>query len=100
MSQVIFQSEIRGQAVEVMSGWDAPMGWFFLGIFDGDGKVLYSNLNDRDPAQLGRDTVAFRRVLTERGITPPEGFWALVEQREGNHVAHRHGAEGWEKSWG
>lgn len=89
MSQVTFWGTDRtGQRVEVLAGWDEPMRWFFLVVFNTDGETLYTNLDHPAPAELGRDTRAFRHVLQTRGVDAPEGFWERVERREGNGTRH------------
>lgn len=98
MSQVTFHTDHQGERIEVLAGWDTPLRYFFLVLYGPKRELLYSNLDHRDPAWLGRDTSLFRKELQTRGITPPEGFWERVERREGNVVHHHTGGQ-WSPDW-
>lgn len=80
--------------VEVMAGWDRPMGEFFMTVFDlapvnEDEEVLWSAMyNPKAEDRMG--TTRLRAKLTEMGIVAPAGFWEKVEKREGN-VQHQFG---------
>lgn len=94
MSQVTFKTEYRGKPVEVVAGWDHPLGGFFLTVFNTDpnaeDEYVYSNLDDKhltDSMGFTRTTLYFRGVLAKMSIESPAGFWELVEQKE-NNVCH------------
>lgn len=56
----------NGQPVTVSAGWDRPLAYFFMVIEDADENLLYSNLDEANPASL---TLAyFQRVLDRFGI--------------------------------
>lgn len=92
MSQVKFKTTLNGKPVEVMAGWDIPLQGFFLTVFDlaedAEEECIYSGMDD-PKTRMGfmPKTDYFRDILaTEYGIVAPEGFWDLVEKREGNTV--------------
>ena len=82
MSQVQFFTK---EGLEIIGGWDHPLLYFFLTIFDADGESIWSNLDHFAIDEL-TTTTALRRVLVEQDISPPEGFWDIVERKEGNFI--------------
>lgn len=56
----------NGQPVTVIAGWDRPLAYFFMVIEDADENLLYSNLDEADPASLTLGY--FQRVLDRFGI--------------------------------
>ncbi len=95
MSQVTFRTKLGEKSIEVMAGWDRPMGEFFLTVFgpprteDEDEEIIWSAINNPSPVDR-QGTLRLRTKLVELGITAPEGFWEKVEAREGNvrHAFH------------
>lgn len=97
MSQVKFKTIHNGKNVEVVSGWDVPLKYFHLTVFNLDADedeedVLYSCLV-RTFKQL-KNTNIIKKDLTEFGITPPEGFWEVVELEEDNSTIRCHNDDG------
>jgi hypothetical protein len=80
MSRVQFFTK---EGLEVVGGWDHPLRYFFLTIFDAEKEAIWSELDHFSPSAL-HATQPLREVLHEHNITPPEGFWDGVERREGN----------------
>lgn len=72
-----------------MAGWDRPMFHFYLTIFDmredAPEEVVWSSVHAPDPVDA-TSTERFRRKLIECGLRAPNGFWELVEKREGNVI--------------
>lgn len=63
-------------------GYDAPMGWFFLNIFDStvpeddSGYLVFSNLNRENPAMTIEEITEQLRLY---GITVPDSIDATLE---------------------
>jgi hypothetical protein len=88
MSQVKFKAEYRGKPVEVMAGWDRPLGHYFMTIFDSldaDEEIFWSSLNEF-PGGCP-DVKPLSMKLYALGISEPEEFWERVQLREGNVVS-------------
>lgn len=84
MSQVTFQyTSMIGAQIEVVAGWDHVVGFFFMFIENLEtSRLEFTNLNLRGATTIDKTDI-FRRELEKRHISPPEGFWELVERKEG-----------------
>lgn len=87
MSQVKFQTTYKGKRAEVMAGWDRPLSYYHLTVFnldaeDDDDECFYSGM-DGDPFAI-KTIGPLKAKLAELGIKPPAGFWEHVEQKAGN----------------
>ena len=75
MSQVKFRTEYKGKQAEVMSGWDPPLGYYHLTIFDTDPEaeeeIIWDGLNELG---FSRKLASVQVKLYSLGITPPPGF--------------------------
>jgi hypothetical protein len=89
MSQVKFKSECRGKPVEVMAGWDRPLGHYYLTIFDlspdAEEETLWSTLDALPGGGASSVTPLFGQLYT-LGIQEPDGFWEQVQKQDGNVV--------------
>lgn len=86
MSQVQFSATLAGNIpVDIMAGWDHPLRYFFLSVFDlredAEAETLYSTIDDPSPED-SRSTARLQRKLDALGVTVPRDFWAIVERRE------------------
>jgi hypothetical protein len=74
--------------LEVLGGWDRPLGYSFLVVMQDDDEdgLVYSNLND--PAGPDVPPYKAKAILEQHGITIPAGFLEGYErdraQRPGN----------------
>ncbi|MGO3768197.1 hypothetical protein ACT3T8_16050 [Halomonas sp. AOP1-B1-8] len=86
-----------GSMVQVLAGWDRPLGNFFLVVEslseleDSEAHFIYTNLDDPEGGLSQRETFAYYNgVLENLGIQLPAAMVeALEEDREldrGNHV--------------
>lgn len=92
MSQVTFRG-FRGELpVEVTAGWDRPLQHYHLTIFGPDGDPLWSSI-DEMPTGGCEDIGSLALALRDLGIDVPDGFWPLVEAREGNVLTTLVGGE-------
>ena len=100
MSQVSFTTQHSDRDVCVTGGWDRQMQYYHFTIeyaapdfdsdidsgFDSDefqeGGVLYSNLDTEAPFK--KDNEEYKAQLHIYGIEAPEGFWEMIERKEGN----------------
>lgn len=108
MSQHYFRTQHDSTPVEVLLGWDRPLGHFFMVIeklatagasesteasqqpavdTDDDDGYLYSNLNELDPFGLSLDH--FRDVLSDLGIQVPEQMFEQIELDHAMRVGNR-----------
>lgn len=89
MGQVAFTVPAKGW--EVVGGYDPQSDEFFLYVFDlrpsAATITVWSNLIDFDPKDR-TNTLRLRMKLRHLGIDAPEGFWPLVERKEGESVRH------------
>lgn len=87
MSQVKFKAECRGRPVEVMAGWDRPLGHYYLTVFDqsedAEEETLWSTM-DVMPGGGCESVGPLAKALIELGIEEPDGFWDHVKLQEGN----------------
>jgi len=86
MSQVYFKANHNGKRVEVMSGYDPPLNYFFLTVFkvdlnDEEEDLLWSELDHFGFDEL-RTTEPLKKVLNDLEIVPPDNFWETVELQE------------------
>jgi len=97
MSQIKWKIEYKGKQAEVMTGWDPPLGYYHLTIFDLDpnaeDELLWDGLGN-----LGfcRKLDTIRKTLDDLGITCPPGLFELIDQREGNTI-YRWEDDEWQK---
>lgn len=84
MSQHFFRTATAaGIPVEVMLGWDRPLGRFFMVVETTEqaasetDNILYSNLTDPEDAAL--DLAYFRNKLKALGINGPESMFVEAE---------------------
>ena len=109
MSRHFFETHYQNRAVEVVLGYDRPLGHFFLTILfeeppapgatrngcapasdeEADDTVVYSNLEDPD-AGFDQDLDYYRAKLTSLGITVPESMFRETQadaiRRAGNRL--------------
>ncbi len=87
MSQVTFRTTYKGKRAEVMAGWDNPLRYYHLTVFnldagDDDDECFYSGM-DADAFSV-KTIGPLKGKLAELGIDPPAGFWEQVEPKRGN----------------
>lgn len=87
MSQIKFRALHKNQLVEVVAGWDVPLQFFHLTIYDMNDESIWCNLDYFDFDEL-KTTTPLKNALAKLNITPPDNFWDFVEKKEGN-VIHR-----------
>jgi len=93
MSQVKFKANYKGEDVEVVTGWDPPLGYYHLTIFDADNEVVFDAF----------EIIGFCRELNKLNILikdlsikiPPETL-EIVFRREGN-VIYKWNGESWNR---
>jgi len=96
MSQVKFNTTYKGLPAQVVSGWDRPLGYYHLTIYnvrlDADEDVLWDGLS-----KLGfcRDIKLLREVIEGLGIKPPPDFYERVALNEGNVLHSYSESKGW-----
>jgi hypothetical protein len=87
MSQVKFRMEYQGKKVEVVGGYDRPLDYHHLTVFDLDpeaeDELVWSDLEHYFPHQM-RTIETAKRELEKLGIEPPEGFWEQCARKLGN----------------
>ena len=94
MSQHFYTTTSSGIPVEVMLGWDRPLGHFFMVVrllqlpHAGADEILYSNLHQPDAFSLTLDD--FREALYDMKIDVPQKMFDQVAEdqlnRRGNRV--------------
>ena len=87
MSQVTFRTTYKGKRAEVMAGWDNPLRYYHLTIFDLDAgddedECIYSGMESEAFQVKTIDPLKVK--LDKFGIKPPDGFWEHVEPKAGN----------------
>lgn len=91
MSQrlIKLQFPALGRPVEIMVGFDRPLGHFFMVILDGaaDDELVYSNLEDPE-AGFPRTLSRYQVVLKEMGLEMPEQVWADVLEDQRNNAGN------------
>jgi len=85
MSQVIFWSSYKSAEVQVMGGWDHIVEEFFLTILDGKDEPVWTSIYDYSPEDQD-SAYRLKLKLVELGIQPPQDFWNIVEEQDGNVV--------------
>lgn len=93
MSQVKFQCQYQGKPAEVVAGYDRPLNYYHLTVFDlsiaeddyESDECIYSDLNDAG-CFSHKHVDDLKPILNELGIDPPPGFWELCEQKVGNVI--------------
>jgi hypothetical protein len=98
MSQHIFRGRTSsGQLVEILCGWDRPLQYHHLTIETvclnpDEDRVIYTNLQERDPA-LNVDDIEAKCI--ELGIAIPAGLLAALDQDEVENVGN--GRRDWDE---
>jgi len=103
MSQHYVYTQLDGEKVVVMLGWDRPLSGYFMVVIrpfehtDEDGETypdeeyLYSNIEDPN-LRLGLSSrpTYFKEKLTELGITIPDKIFHIIDNdgqlNKGNDV--------------
>ena len=87
MSQVRFNTEYNNEPALVVAGWDRPLQYYHLTVFNNDENAekecFYSDLDEPNPFSV-KTIVPIQEKLKEMNIVPPDGFWDLVSKKEGN----------------
>jgi hypothetical protein len=95
MSQIKFNVEFEGKKAEVMTGWDPPLGYYHLTIFDTDpeaeDEILWDGLGSMG---FCRKLDRIEKTLADLGIEAPPGLLSLIDRREGN-VVYKHDGNKW-----
>ena len=78
MGKVLFNSN----SWEVAAGYVGVPGFFFLTIISRDGVLEYNSAltDDHVTSSIRTAKKHFRGEFDKRGIAPPHGFWALLNQ--------------------
>ena len=88
MSQIKFTSEKDNRPVTVVTGWDRPLGYAHLTIFDHDDEVLFDGLDEPDIFEWDADRVSEK--LDELGIdyplSLPEVLYDHMLRNAGNEI--------------
>lgn len=88
MTKHVFTTKRKdGRNISVDMGWDRPLQYFFLTVFDpnapeDEDDILYATLHDRRFRASGgvRNLHDMMKLLDEQGITPPEGLEAALAE--------------------
>lgn len=94
MSQHNFVTTHDTRPVNVILGWDRPLGQYFLVIErldatdDDSDDILYSNLNERDP--FSKDLSFFKKKLEELTIQAPDRMFVEVEHDRRVNAGNRY----------
>jgi hypothetical protein len=95
MSQIKFYVEFNGKKAEVITGWDPPLGYYHLTIYDTDPnaeeEVLWDGLGSMG---FCRKLDSIEKKLAELGIQAPSGLLKLIDRKEGN-VVYKHDGKTW-----
>jgi hypothetical protein len=88
MSQVTFRTTYNGKQAEVMAGWDNPLRYYHLTVFnleagDDEEECFWSGLDGDNPFSV-KTVGPLKEKLAELGIEAPAGFWERVEPKLGN----------------
>lgn len=83
MSQIIFHDGDK----EIMTGYDRPLNYIHLTVWDKDENVIYAELDNPDAFSMDVNTALLR--LDELGINIPDNLEHLLR----DHVARRAGNE-------
>lgn len=95
MSQHIYNTTRKGSKVQVLMGWDRPLGGFFLVVEDlqtDDDCYLYSNLEDPTLVYcngLPRNIAYFQVKLVELGLHVPDQMIQEIINDQKNNVGNR-----------
>lgn len=101
MSQIKFLATYNGKPAEVMAGWDPPLGYYHLTIFDADPnaeeELLWDGLGNMG---FCRSLNKIKTTLESLNIEAPPSLLDLIDRREGN-VVYRWIGDKWERtsSW-
>jgi hypothetical protein len=94
MSQIKFDTRYKDRDIEVVMGWDPPLGYYHLTVFDkspsAEDEIVYDGLG-----KLGfcRQLDKIKQAVVSLNIEPPPEAFELVEKREGNVVYRWNGKE-------
>lgn len=99
MSRVSFKTTYDGKKVEVVGGYDMPLDYYHLTVFnppEDDEECAWAGLDHFDFSQM-RTLDYAKEQLKSMGIEPPDGFWVLCGYRLGNAFFDWDGS-GWVRS--
>ena len=89
MSQVSFKTQYMGFAVEIVAGWDEPLQYYHLTVFDNradaEEEYIFSCLDTPNPF-AAKTTERWKAKLIEMNIKIPDGFWERVEKKEADDI--------------
>lgn len=90
MSQIKFKTTYQNKPVEVMAGWDKPLSYYHLTIFnldpeEEDEETIYSDLEEPNPFGV-KNVEVIKKKLDSFGIEVPDGFWDKVAEKRGNWI--------------
>lgn len=78
MSRHCFRTAYRGRTVEVVMGWDRPLGGYFLTVLDLEsGEYVFNNLDEEESHP--RSLMPFLARLSSLGLCVPERMIAEVQ---------------------
>jgi hypothetical protein len=83
MSQIIFRTSDNR---EVLTGYDRPLNYCFLTVFDAEGEPDYSILDESDPFSWTSETVINK--LGDLGIETPTGFEDMLREHEAKKLGN------------
>ena len=88
MSQIKFDAKHNDRDVEVITGWDPPLGYFHLTIFlknpkENEDEVIFSEF---DTLGFCRNLKEIENVLIQFNISIPPRTLDLVREKEGSVV--------------
>jgi len=85
MSQIRFNAKFDGKDVQVSTGWDRPLQYYHLTIFDmnpnAEDDVVWSCL---DHFGFCKSLDIIKDQLKKMNIECPEGTFDLIARKEGN----------------
>lgn len=92
MSQHYFSTQLRGEAITVLLGWDRRLQYHFMVVERDEpardqSDYLYVNLDDANVFEL--DLPFFRQKLVELGLQVPESMFEQVEHDRLADVGNR-----------
>lgn len=85
MSQIKFRTERGGQVVEVLTGWDRPLKYYFLSIFGASSEPIWSGL-DHFPGGGVQEPERILEVLTTLQMDFPPDLLEYLTRHEGNVI--------------
>ena len=92
MSQHLIDIKKDNILYSIQSGWDKPLGQFYLVVIDdtnGDEVLLYSNIDDQKAFGTGVEFSYFENVLNSFSITLPKKMVEAINQDRGDNAVNR-----------